>query len=177
MGLFLVGNYQFELMIEDFCGNVFNVSMLFFVVDCYVLDLNCFDGFEVVFEVFDVLVDVDGDGIVDEVVVIVFVVELVFCNVEDCLVLLCFFVNRVGEVVNVDQIMLILICEDCYCIMVEVYVWDNVFNLYVVQLDGIVGGLNYKYCIVEVILCDLNEVCNDCEDDLLLEGNVMMEGE
>ncbi len=176
-GSFPVGNHQFELTIEDLCGNVSNVSMPFSVVDCYVPDPNCFDGFEAVLEALDAPADVDGDGIVDEAAVTVFAAELASCNVEDCSAPLRFSVNRVGEVANVDQTTLTLTCEDRYRITVEVYVWDNAFNPYAVQPDGTVGGPNYKYCTAEVILRDPNEVCNDCEDDLLLEGNVMTEGE
>ncbi|NRB53755.1 MAG: DUF11 domain-containing protein, partial [Saprospiraceae bacterium] len=176
-GSFPVGNHQFELTVQDLCGNVSNVSMPFSVVDCYVPDPNCFDGFEAVLEALDNPTDVDGDGIVDEAAVTVFAAELASCNVEDCSAPLRFSVNRVGEVANVDQTTLTLTCEDRYRITVEVYVWDSAFNPYAVQPDGTVGGPNYKYCTAEVILRDPNEVCNDCEDDLLLEGNVMTEGE
>ncbi|CAM9466036.1 unnamed protein product, partial [Discosporangium mesarthrocarpum] len=176
-GSFPVGNHQFELTIQDLCGNVSNVSMPFSVVDCYVPDPNCFDGFEAVLEALDTPADVNGDGIMDEAAVTVFAAELASCNVEDCSAPLRFSVNRVGEVANVDQTTLTLTCEDRYRITVEVYVWDNAFNPYAVQPDGTVGGPNYKYCTAEVILRDPNEVCNDCEDDLLLEGNVMTEGE
>ena len=176
-GAFPVGNHSFELTIRDACDNVSNVSMPFSVVDCYVPDPNCFDGFEAVLEALSTPTDVNGDGIIDEASVEVFAAELASCNVEDCSAPLRFSVNRIGEVASVDQTSLVLTCEDRYRITVEVYVWDNAFNPYAVQPDGSVGGPNYKYCTAEVILTDPNEVCNDCEDDLLLEGSVMTEGE
>ncbi len=174
-GSFPVGNHRFELSIEDACGNLGKVSMPFSVVDCYVPEPNCFDGFEAVLTALTTPVDVNNDGILDEAAVEVFAAELASCNVEDCSAPLRFSVNRVGEVASVDQTTLMLTCEDRYRITVEVYVWDNAFNPYAVQPDGSIGGPNYKYCTAEVIIRDPNEVCNDCEEDLLLEGSIMTE--
>jgi len=174
-GTFPVGNHQFELSIQDVCGNVGTVSLPFSVVDCYVPEPNCFDGFEAVLTALSTPADVNNDGIVDEAAVEVFAAELASCNVEDCSAPLRFSVNRVGEIASVDQTTLLLTCEDRYRLTVEVYVWDNAFNPYAVQPDGSIGGPNYKYCTAEVIIRDPNEVCNDCEEDLLLEGSVMTE--
>lgn len=60
-GVFLIGDYIFEVVVEDGCGNFDLVMILFIVEDCKVLVLICFNG--IVVEL--MLVDLDGDNLFD----------------------------------------------------------------------------------------------------------------
>lgn len=64
-------------------------------------------------------------------------------------------------------------CDDCFFVELEVYVWDVVYNLYLVQLNGVLGGLNYVSCIVEVFINDDDGVCEECEDgEIIVVGDI-----
>lgn len=66
----LFGFYIMEVLVMDGCGNVVLINILFQVVDCYIFELNCFFGLIVNFEQLIVGQDINDDGLVDNVGVI-----------------------------------------------------------------------------------------------------------
>lgn len=124
--------------------------------------------------------DVDGDGDFDCGVVIIFVVDLIVFFYIDCSGLVIYSVNRVGEQFGCDKMFIILICEDLGVVLFEVYVWDSVDNFFQVQFDGSIGGFNYDYCEMYVLVINNLADCNvllfiivgviEWEDEFLVLG-------
>lgn len=74
----------------------------------------------------------------------------------DCFGVYVYLVIDLGVVVNFVSEQFIFICEDCYQLILDVVVCDNVNNFYVEQLDGIMGGFNYKCCMISILVQDLD---------------------
>ncbi|SEQ38085.1 Por secretion system C-terminal sorting domain-containing protein [Neolewinella agarilytica] len=168
-----IGEHTLMLRYVDGCGNSTAASVPFEVIDCSIPDPTCYSGLIADLEELETPVT-DEDGNLVEVGVLVDAGRLASCNIEDCSGALRFSVNRVGDTVNIDSTTVLLTCEDRYRVDLEVYMWDGAFNPNAVQPDGTIGGPNWKMCVVEVLVQDPKELCDDCNADgsLTLGGNV-----
>lgn len=170
-----IGEHTLMLRYVDGCQNPVAASVPFSILDCTVPDPTCYSGLIANLETLATPV-VQEDGTLIETGVYVDAGRLASCNIEDCSGPLRFSVNRIGEAPHVDSTDLLLTCEDRYTVDVEVYMWDSAFNPESVQPDGTVGGPNWKMCVVEVLVQDPDELCNDCNADgsLVLGGNITL---
>ncbi len=171
-GSYPIGTHNFELAIDDGCGNTVTAILPFEVVDCYIPEIVCYSGLMVALEAVEPAVDVDGDGDLDDGMAIVEATQLASCLVEDCSAPLRFSVNRIGVTPHPDSTEVVLTCDDRYSITLEVYMWDSAYNPYAVQPDGTIGGPNWDNCEVLVFVQDPNGVCPDCDDLADLTGTV-----
>ncbi|MBX2870912.1 MAG: DUF11 domain-containing protein [Saprospiraceae bacterium] len=174
-GVYPLGKHQFRLDIVDGCGNSSTENIRFEVIDCYVPDPHCLNGLILDIEQLPQAVDVDNDGDLDDFGARVFAAELANCDEADCTPGLRFSVNRVGVAPDINQSSLVLTCDDGAIVELEVYVWDSADNPQAVQPDGSIGGPNYKFCTVEVLLRDNTDLCSTCEDDMLIAGDIYTE--
>ncbi|MEZ5039123.1 MAG: T9SS type A sorting domain-containing protein [Saprospiraceae bacterium] len=175
-GTYPIGKHQFRLDIIDGCGNYSTEKIRFEVIDCYVPEPHCLNGLIVDLVQLPQSVDADGDGDLDDAGALVFAAELANCNESDCTPGLRFSVNRVGAVPDINQSSILLTCDDGARVLLEVYVWDNALNPRSIQPNGVVGGPNYRYCTAEVLVQDLEGLCSDCVDDMLIAGDIYTEG-
>ncbi|MCB9327055.1 MAG: T9SS type A sorting domain-containing protein, partial [Lewinellaceae bacterium] len=171
-GVYPIGTHNFELAIDDGCGNTTTAILPFEVVDCYIPQIVCYSGLMVNLQAVEPGVDVDGDGLADDGFAEVLATQLANCLVSDCSAPLRFSVNRIGEVPNPDSTSIILTCKDRYSITLEVYMWDSAFNPYSVQPDGSIGGPNYDQCEVLVFVQDPLGVCPTCTSEADLHGRI-----
>ncbi len=172
VGSYPIGSHEFEVVVDDGCGNITTVQMPFEVVDCYIPEMDCYSGLMVELEAVEPGVDVNGDGEADDGYAVVYAYQLASCQVEDCSAPLSFSVNRIGDMPHPDSTSVIVTCDDRYSIQLEVYMWDTAFNPYSVQPDGTIGGPNYDNCEVTVFVQDPLEVCPDCSEFADLQGRI-----
>lgn len=158
-GKFLMGEYILEFNVVDVCGNFIVVNLLFEVVDCFVCVLQCFDDLFVELQLFVEFIDIDGDGMIDQVFVDI-MLEYLFevMLIDDCNGFVGYVMNFMGEVFSMEQNKFMLICLDNDIYEVEVWVFDKVENLYVLQFDGFVGGCNLECCVIFIIVMNF-DVC------------------
>ncbi|MCB0608077.1 MAG: T9SS type A sorting domain-containing protein, partial [Lewinella sp.] len=171
-GDFPIGSHIFRVRVQDGCNNATLALLPFEVVDCFVPDPVCYSGLIVNLAPVPDGTDADGDGDIDEGAVTVFASELAACDATDCSEPLRFSVNRVGETPDINKTSITLTCDDRYSVQVEVYVWDSALNPYAIQPDGTVGGPNYKYCEATILVQDPDNLCSNCEENVMLMGGV-----
>ena len=169
-----IGDHRFVFNVTDDCGNTSTTERAFRVNDCYVPVLYCRSDRIYNLEALVEEGDIDNDGVIEEAAALVEAADLARCNFLDCSGDLTFSVNRVGERYDRDQSSIFLDCEDRYEVLLELYVWDEAFNPFIVQPDGSVGGSNWRSCVVLVRVQDPNLACNSCrvEDNITINGNV-----
>ncbi len=168
-----LGSHIMEVAITDGCGNSTFISIPFQVVDCQIPAMNCFTGMLTSLEQLPAGVDINKDGEMDEVGIMLFANQLASCNLQECNLPLRFSVNRVGEMPDINRESIGMTCNDIGTIQLEVYVWDAAYNPYAVQPNGSLGGPNYESCVVEVTIDDAETVCDDCLDgDINLGGDI-----
>lgn len=175
-GDFPIGTHQYIIQASDAC-NSSTTTLAFEVVDCEIPAIECQTGLILNLEATAPNTDADGDGDIDEGAVEVWAYDLAGCSQTDCSGEYHFSVNRIGETPDENQESLMLTCDDRYSTYLEVYVWDNAFNPYRLQPDGSIGGPNYDYCTVFILLQDEDGVCDNCIDDLELSGEIYTPGE
>ncbi|MEZ4992557.1 MAG: T9SS type A sorting domain-containing protein, partial [Saprospiraceae bacterium] len=162
-----IGKHNLMVRVDDGCNNRSVAILPLEVIDCYVPEPNCFDGFTVDLEALPPGMDVDNDGTADDAAATVFASELASCNVFECAAPLRFSVNRIGESPDIDRTTLALTCKDGTLAELEVTVWDDASNPVAVQPDGSVGGPNYRTCRVRVRVADESGLCGDCQDPMM----------
>lgn len=101
-GEFLIGSYIVEVCIIDGCGNWNKGDLVFEIVDCKVFMLICINGLVVELLLVVLGIDVDNDGVVDFVVVIIYVFDFIVSEGLDCFGFIIYFINRVGEDVDLN---------------------------------------------------------------------------
>ncbi|WP_026231902.1 T9SS type A sorting domain-containing protein [Neolewinella persica] len=169
-----IGDHRYVFTVTDDCGNTSVTEREFRVNDCYVPALVCRG--DRIYNLQPLLEegDIDDDGIIEEAAVLVEAVDLAQCNFLDCSGDLTFSVNRVGEPADINMQSIFLDCGDRYEVYLEVYVWDETFNPFVVQPDGSIGGRNWRSCVVKVRVQDPGLACNSCqvEESITVNGHV-----
>ncbi|KAA3637334.1 MAG: DUF11 domain-containing protein, partial [Bacteroidetes bacterium] len=172
IGTFPIGSHHFVLEINDGCGNETTAVLPFEIVDCYIPEIICYIQYDVELGPVEPGVDVNGDGIADDGAVELFGWQLANCFVEDCSGPLRFSVNRLEDTPHPDSESIMLTCDDKFGLYVEVYMWDNAFNPYAVQPDGSIGGPNYDYCQVLILVDDPEGLCPECGPIADLHGRI-----
>lgn len=167
-----IGIHQYIVTVTDICGNTTTTYLPFEVVDCYIPEIICYDGFVVNLQELTEQVDIDEDGDIDEAAYELEAHLLASCPVEDCSNPLTYSVNRIGQIPHVSQTSITLTCDDRYSVALEVYAWDNANNPYAVQPDGSLGGANYTHCDITVLVQDFTNACTQCEEELNVSGGI-----
>jgi hypothetical protein len=170
-GDYPIGMHEFEIIVEDGCGNVASADLPFEVVDCKAPAPACINGLSLALMPVLPQTDVDGDGDFDKGAHIVFAESLVASDYVDCSMPLTYSINRAGETPDINQSSLVVTCDDLGVLIVELYAWDAADNPYQVQPDGTMGGPNYDFCETFVIV-DENLV--GCTDSLPSIGGMVM---
>ena len=158
-----IGQHEFEIRVEDGCGNQASATMPFRIVDCKAPAPTCLNGLSVPLMPVPPQTDVDGDGDFDRGAMTVFADEFIASPYTDCSGPVTYSINRVGELPQRDQTSIILTCDDLGALVVEIYGWDSADNPYAVQPDGTTGGPNYDNC--ETFVLVTNNLA-DCDADL-----------
>ena len=159
-----LGAHNLMLRYVDGCNNSVTAAIPFEIVDCSIPDPICYSGLIADLETLDAPV-VGTDGELITVGARIDAGRLASCDIEDCSGPLRYSVNRIGETPNVDSTDIVLTCDDRYRVELEVYQWDNANNPFSVQPDGTIGGPNWTKCVVEVLVQDPDQLCNDCNAD------------
>lgn len=155
-----IGQHEFEIRVEDGCGNQASATMPFRIVDCKAPAPTCLNGLSVPLMPVPPQTDVDGDGDFDRGAMTVFANEFIASPYTDCSDPVVYSINRVGEMPNRDQSSIILTCDDLGALVVEIYAWDSADNPYAVQPDGTTGGPNYDNCETFVLVTNNLADCN-----------------
>lgn len=155
-----IGEHEFEIRVEDGCGNQAVATMPFRIVDCLAPVPTCINGLSTPLMPVPPQTDVDGDGDFDRGAATIFAEDLIVTPYSDCSDPVTYSINRVGEQPARDKTSLILTCEDLGAVVVEVYAWDSADNPFQVQPDGAEGGPNYDNCETFVLLTNNLADCN-----------------
>lgn len=94
---YLIGFYVFVVIVIDGCGNISRMDFFFDVVDCYIDVFVCINGLVIELLLVEFGEDVDGDGLEDIGVVVIWVIDFFVSIFDDCLGFLEYFINVVGE--------------------------------------------------------------------------------
>jgi len=169
-GDYPIGMHEFEIVVEDGCGNVASAVLPLEIVDCKAPAPACLNGISLSLMPVFPQTDIDGDGDIDKGVATVFAEDLIASDYVDCSMPLTYTINRAGETPNIEQDSLVVTCDDLGALIVEVYAWDAAGNPYAVQPDSTVGGPNYDFCETFVVV---GENIVDCGSDLpMIAGTV-----
>ncbi|MEQ8703111.1 MAG: T9SS type A sorting domain-containing protein [Phaeodactylibacter sp.] len=155
-----IGEHEFEIRVEDGCGNQASATMPFRIVDCLAPAPTCINGLSTPLMPVPPQTDVDGDGDFDRGAATVFATDLIASPYTDCSGPVTYSINRVGEQPGRDQTSIILTCEDLGVAIVEVYAWDSADNPFQIQPDGTVGGPNYDNCETYILVTNNLADCN-----------------
>ncbi|PSR11138.1 MAG: hypothetical protein C7N36_18090, partial [Bacteroidetes bacterium] len=170
-GRFPIGNHAFVFQAEDACGNTASERIPFAVADCFIEQPLCDIGLEVQLVPVVPVIDVDGDGDLDEAAVVLSAALLAEMAGLDCSGSYRFSVNKPGQTPNFGNTSLILTCEDRYTATREIVVRDQAYNPLALQPDGSMGGPNYRHCTLQLFLQDSLQVCTSCAvSELEIEG-------
>lgn len=168
-----IGMHEFEIRVEDGCGNSASAVMPFEIVDCKAPTPTCINGLSGPLMPVPPDTDVDGDGLFDRGALTVFAEDFVASPYVDCSMPLTYSINRAGEQPSIDQEALILTCADLGVVVVEIHAWDAADNPYAVLPDGSIGGPNHSFC--ETFIVVTNNLA-DCEGEQpLIAGAVARE--
>ncbi len=165
-GTYDIGVHRFILNVEDGCGAVSVLNVVFRIVDCEIASPACISGLAVqlmpgdVFEIFATDFIPAGD------------------TLSDCSGILGYSIHKRQEVLDGTDVpgyphpsIVPVCCEDNAIIVVQIYVWDNAYNPYSVQPDGTAGGSNYAYCETFVLIQDWEGVC-ECFPGVSIHGHI-----
>jgi hypothetical protein len=155
-----IGDHEFEIRVEDGCGNEAAATMPFRIVDCLAPVPTCLNGISTPLMPVPPQTDVDGDGDFDRGATTIFALDLIVSPYTDCSDPVTYSINRIGEQPDRDQTSVILTCDDLGVALIEVYAWDSADNPYQVQPDGSTGGPNYDHCETFVVLTNNIADCN-----------------
>lgn len=155
-----IGAHEFEIRVEDGCGNEAAATMPFRIVDCLAPVPTCINGLSTPLMPVPPQTDVDGDGDFDRGAATIFATDLIVSPYIDCSGPVTYSVNRVGEQPARDKTSIILTCEDLGVALLEVYAWDSADNPFQVQPDGSTGGPNYDNCETYVLVTNNLADCN-----------------
>lgn len=155
-----IGQHEFEIRVEDGCGNQAAATMPFRIVDCLAPVPTCLNGLSTPLMPVPPQTDVDGDGDFDRGAATVFAQAMIASTYTDCSGPVTYSINRVGEQPARDQTSILLTCDDLGIVVVEVYAWDSADNPFQVQPDGTVGGPNYDNCETFILLTNNLADCN-----------------
>lgn len=176
-GTYPIGNYTIQLAVDDGMGNVMTAEMPFEVVDCVAPILECVQGIAVEMLPFETQEDIDGDGDIEDIGVVVYAEDLVnttlsYCGDDS----IRYSINRKGDLVDINEsFILIECCTDPATLIVEIYAWDSVFNPYAIQPDGSLGGPNYDFCEAYVLVQDNAFNLCDCFGNGSVSGVISTE--
>jgi hypothetical protein len=172
-GDYPIGEHEFEIVVEDGCGNIASATLPFEVVDCKAPTPTCINGLSLALMPVLPQTDVDGDGDFDKGAHVVFAEDFVASEYIDCSMPVTYSINRVGEEPDANQTSLVVTCDDLGALLVEIYAWDAADNPYQEQPDGSAGGPNFDFCETFVIVDDNIVGCNDSLPSV--SGQVMRE--
>jgi len=172
-GDYPIGEHEFEIVVEDGCGNVASATLPFEVVDCKAPTPTCINGLSLALMPVLPQTDVDGDGDFDKGAHVVFAEDFVASEFVDCSMPLTYSINRVGEEPDINKTSLIVTCDDLGALLVQIYAWDAADNPYQMQPDGSMGGANFDYCETFLLVGDNLVGCTDSLPSI--SGQVMRE--
>lgn len=147
-----IGSHILEIEAEDDCGNIASLAVPLEVFDCQAPAPVCLNGLTV--ELMPGMPCTDADGDIDEGFATLNASDFVTGSLTDCSGLVTLSINRAGEAPDPLQSSLVVTFDDPDTLMLEVYVWDGAYNPTSVQPGGAMGGPNYEYCEITVLLAD-----------------------
>ncbi|MCB0654264.1 MAG: hypothetical protein KDC85_23495 [Saprospiraceae bacterium] len=147
-GNYPIGQYTFEVTaIRGVDTLVADVS--FSVVDCVAPVLECVNG---------LAVTLMPQSNVNCCGILVFASSFVTNALDYCSEPLTYSIHRTSEIISgedipsMEQDSIFFDCNDESTISLTVFIWDNTFNPYALQPDGMLGGPNYSSCELYVFL-------------------------
>ncbi|KAA3632170.1 MAG: hypothetical protein DWQ02_15165, partial [Bacteroidetes bacterium] len=172
-GYIISGNYpigQHTFVVTAIQGeDTLVADMVFSVVDCVAPQIDCLDPYLLPFIP-------QPDGCCTQVI---WASNIVAQQVELCSEPVTYTVHRTeaindgSNIPSIDQIGLLVDCNDPYVLGVTVYAWDGAFNPYQLQPDGSLGGPNFSNC--ELVVSITPYPYCDPERDPWLAGDITTE--
>ncbi|NBC06101.1 MAG: HYR domain-containing protein, partial [Bacteroidetes bacterium] len=141
-GSYPIGNHNFEVVVEDGCGNDTRTVLPFQVIDCKAPAPVCLNGLSAELMPFDE----DGDNIPDTGIGHIWAEDFVSSPLSDCTPPVQYSINRVGEPNDPDSTRLELNCGDVGTLVVEIWAYD--------------AAGNSDFCETYVNVQDNFELCN-----------------
>lgn len=178
---FPLGSHRLEVLYSDTCGNNSQQDFVFEVVDCTPPQFSCLNGYAITY---DEIIDVDGDSIPDWGLIEVPAAIYIIGAGSDCSLPIRYSIHLTMEIQNgtdipnPDQSTLIYdVCQG-QVVFVTIYAWDDAFNPYSVQPDGVIGGPNYSFCENYLIVNNfLGLICGDPALTADVNGNIRTENQ
>ncbi len=166
VGNYPLGNHAFEVKVSDGCGNQTNSWIPFEIVDCLAPAPSCTNGLSTSLMLLESDTDADGDGDIDIAGRSVLATDFLAGGLPtDCSGPVTLSIHQTEEIINgteipsPEHIATVVTCDDIGIVLVRLYAWDNVFNPYSVQPNGVVGGPNYDYCETYLVVQDNLGLC------------------
>ncbi len=168
VGNYPLGSHAFEVRVSDGCGNQTNTWIPFEVVDCLAPAPSCTNGLSTSLMLLEPNTDADGDGDIDIAGRSVLATDfLAGAMLSDCSGPVTLSIHQTAEIMNgtdipsPEQIATVVTCEDIGVVLVRLFAWDNAFNPYSVQPNGVVGGPNFDYCETFLVVQDNLGLCSE----------------
>ena len=149
-----IGVHLLEIQVTDDCSNAASLMAPFQIFDCHVPAPICLNGLSIELNPGKPCTDADNDGDIDEGFATLNASDFITGMLPDCSGPITFSINRAGETPDPMQSSLVVTFDDPDTLALEIYAWDSANNPMSIQPGGLMGGPNYDYCEIFVLIQD-----------------------